>query len=329
MSEDRDVVNRRKVLKKSATSTGIGIIGSSQSVFAARNTKSNEQKQLEKLDEVQLILNELEEEKLPGIEKFETIESNSSDVVLTKVEFPYGTMRVGKVGNTIEAAFEFSDSENSNIYSSKPPKKYREIPGEGGWLLSDGDEIVFRRNATRQEQEAALAESSLEEDEVVDVYAESGIAGLKILSVDESGDEFEVKEYIVHSDSDSASIVSTEISSLKDTELIAHSSASSDDLSTNVTHNSVPDPRDIAEEFIESESIDDPVYDCGTQLTWCVRSIAVTTSSCARCAPGCLGSPTGVGAAICVICVLATCSHLITGGVCIAAMDCLDENGHI
>lgn len=64
---------------------------------------------------------------------------------------------------------------------------------------------------------------------------------------------------------------------------------------------------------------------CGWAIGGCVSSFAGSISGCMRCAPACLGSPTGVGLAICFLCVFGVCGHLISGLSCANAARCIEN----
>lgn len=66
------------------------------------------------------------------------------------------------------------------------------------------------------------------------------------------------------------------------------------------------------------------VSQCGPPCTSCVAALG----SCGRCVPACAGSPTGLGAILCIVCVYGSCVTAGTAG-CGFCVDCLQENNYI
>ncbi|APX95300.1 hypothetical protein BB347_01015 [Natronorubrum daqingense] len=338
------------MLKKSAVGASVGATGLSQSVIATRDTESDELEEFEALPEVQSILDKLGETGLPGVDAPETKElvGDTIELVVTEVEFEYGILQIGQINGETSAAFAFEwenpsngegnphrrDEGRGNAHGrTNVPEQYREIPaGTTAWLLGDDDETVFRRTATDREREVALTEVQVSGDQEAVAYTESDVDGIFVNVFDTSEDELKAWRYVLPAE-DVATFdpESTEISSVGSPELIAHSDGVSGEVSVQFAHDNIPDPREYAKDVIET-TLPGAAGDCGYEAGECVAGIITSISSCYRCAPGCAAGSTGVGAVVCVACVFAMCSHVLTGTSCVGpngAVACLEDNGHI
>lgn len=90
-------ISRRSILRKTAAGASTGIVGLSQPVFAREDTDTEYLEQLETLPKVQTVLTELNHNEIPHKEAAETTKIEGSiDVVVTEIEFGYGTLKIGK-----------------------------------------------------------------------------------------------------------------------------------------------------------------------------------------------------------------------------------------
>lgn len=326
-----DGISRRNVLRSCATGAGVGISGLSGNAIAKRGANGSELKEFERTAEVQSILEELGLNRIPRRGTAETTELDGESFTLktVQIDLGYGTLLVGSVDDEISAAFTF----DSDAQKKAPNKKYDDIPtGVDAWLLGTEDEATFLRTATDEEREAALSAASLDDHESILVYTRSDIEGLHVdvldpESVGISPDEYDVERVGADSTTDSTDVPTTEF--------IRYNIIPEETTAASVS----PESATFEPEFISSAAkvvakkiikslgfagLGSLTDNCAVKAVGCVASFSGSIAGCLKCSPACVGSPTGVGAVICVLCVFGVCSHLLSGVSCANAMDCFE-----
>lgn len=328
----RRSVSRRTVLRRTAAGASAGFAGVSSPVAARRDSKPDELRRLERTPEVGAILEELGYGSIPRKGTAETTSITADDLTLlvTEIDFGYGYLRIGRLNGETSAAFSFeTDGESGDSGGERPyvgggppmPEKYRSVPTDSdAWLVGSETGATFVRTATGRERRTILESIPASDTESTLVYTRSDIDGFRVDVLDD-GDDPSV------TDGDDGFRRYT----VPTTEATAVSSMSAgfavETSAVEVEWISRP-ARRVAREVAEQlgwASLQAVVDHCGIPVGSCVSGALGSISGCMRCAPACVGSPTGVGAVVCFLCVFGVCSHLLTGISCTNAVDCVTD----
>ncbi|AGB17073.1 hypothetical protein Halru_2491 [Halovivax ruber XH-70] len=341
---DDSGISRRNVLRASAgtTSAAVGVAGLSELV-TAHDTNENKLTEIERIPEVRSILGELGYEELPQPDSAETVELEYDSIVasVTVIDFGYGELHVGEADGQVVATFHF-DANGSSITTGqhKPIKKYQKIPdGTQAWLEGSVTGTKFYRTTTKDEREYALSRLSLENKEDASVYA-TGRANSFYIDVPRSSIAGNPSEPIgdvarantnAPQSADNGDIIrykvtptGTSIASIRS----AGTSHGANDVGTMIISNPIKKAAEkVARNIIKTlgwESADQVDDSCGSKVGGCLDGI-LSTLDCLKCKPICLGSPTGIGAVLCIACVMVSCSQALNTKSCALAVNCIEN----
>ncbi|AXR76650.1 hypothetical protein AArcMg_0297 [Natrarchaeobaculum sulfurireducens] len=256
------------------------------------------------------ILEELGEEGIPtdaDVEQKTIGEGN--DTVVTKVEFEYGTLRVGEGDDDVDAVFHFKNGNTANT-----PPTYRDVPNNTHAALSGGEsEAVFRRAATPREERKALSTVPIEGDAST-VYTGTDIDGFRadIFTSASDGRDFDVESYLIDvADGDEVALQDSAHAIDEDSEAVPI--VESQNLARDIIIDQVSG--------ILAAELGDLVSPCGQPCTECADYLISLLTECHRCRPVCATGSTGAGAILCVACFYTFCS-LSNITSCVACADC-------
>lgn len=296
MSDDNADIDRRKVMKTIGGSLGIGAVGLAQSTAASQSADVDraEISRIESSEKVQRLLDDVGGVALPVGRATQTVLGEESHVTVTELENKYGeVVYIEPSDNEPEAMFFLSEE-------GPRPQKYSDIPDETSPTLFATDSgTALRRHATDAEH-AELASIVDERQEDTTAFTGSDVDGFYVDvrasdSVQCLG-ENEEQTLRYHVQPDHASTAT----------------AANDIQTASVSTSWTPSLPSIPDEAVE---------ECAADCTSCISSIG----GCSRCALVCAGSPTGIGAVKCAVCIKIACS--LGGGVsCAACSGCLLSN---
>lgn len=294
MADNSDLeIERRKVMKTIGGGIGISTVGLTQSTAAARSKDVDraEISRIESSEKVQQLLDDVGGVALPVGRATQTVLGEESHVTVTEIENKYGSLVYIEPDNNEPEAMFFLSEEGPR------PRNYSDLPDETSpTLFATDDGSEFRRHATDAEH-AKLASVVDEQQEDTTAFTGSDIDGFYV-DVRRSGS--------------AQSLVENEEQTLRYHVRLDHASTStaSDDIrATSVSTAWTPSLPSIPDEAVE---------ECAPDCTSCIASVG----SCSRCALVCAGSPTGIGAVKCAVCIKIACS--LGGGVsCAACSGCL------
>lgn len=322
-------VNRRAVLK-SGVGAGLGAAGLSQSAIAIREPTSDELEWVRSHPRVQSILNELGHSGLPQGVTAETkeVDTTEFDMKAVSLDFGYGTLQVGRVGDEVSAMFLFEDDGNARritlpvvgIGRPRPPKEYQNIPeGADAWLLGAEDDAVFLRTATPAERRSILDALPGQDIGDTQMYTRSDLNGFQVDEFNDGNDDVVARYRVtpvtgtmtgVEPASTEYDLSAVEVEQLATPEFISRwGKAAAEELA-----------KDLG--FSSLQAVTDS---CGPEIAECVVTIVGKITGCFRCGPPCAGSPSGVGAVVCFLCVFGFCSQLLSAVPCAAAAECVGD----
>ena|GEM_PF-1416127 len=324
-------VNRRTMLKGAGAGLGTaGGLGSAvQSVVATRTPTDEELDRLEDKQKVQTILSELGLRRIPNRDTAEVRELNSdgADMAVTTVEFDYGTLQVGRIGDGVHASFTFENA------AGNAPRQYGEMPPEASasLMLSSPTEVEFTRMATERERSAILSSIPVRDDESVLTYVGTHTDGDFWVDVrDESAitetaetprlDDDEMLQYTVDAGMSSQDIVTDEHQ---------FTDISANDISVDAISGPARAIADVVLDVLKVETIDELQDTCGDEIGGCVADLVGSLATCYKCAPACTVGASATAGIICFLCVFGICSQLLTGYSCGNAADCVTESDDI
>lgn len=337
-----DGINRRSVLKNSI-GAGLGAAGLVQPAIATRETTSDEIDWARSQPQVQLILDELGYDSFPEQATAETkeLDTDKFDMKLVSIDLGYGKLNVGKVGDKTDASFYFNEDaasggvtlpaigvEPPGSTETAPRQKYQNLPqGADAWLLASEDETTFLRTATQTERQNVLTAIPGENHDETMVYTRSDLDGFQV-DVFNSDDEPET-----------ASMNNPEVSRYRVTPktgaMSAAQPATSEFVFNNAEVEQLASPefisrwgKEAAKELAQDlgfSTLDAILDSCGPDVAECVATMGSKIIGCTRCAPPCAGSPSGVGAVVCFLCVFGFCSQLLSAVPCANAAACVGD----
>lgn len=326
-------ISRRKLLRNCSAGAGIGIAGLSGNALAAKPAEHKEIKKLEQSPEVRSILAEFGLKKIPNKETAETAEVNGDNFSLktTKIDFGYGDLLVGDVNGDITTVFSFDETSGKQV----PGSKYDDIPsGTEAWIYGSADGTTFLRTATATEREAALSTVSVKDVDSVITYTRSDINTLRVDVTDPEEAGLNPAEYELKSEPTTMGSVSESNSTdVPTNELIRFEitpggvdTASFSPESAELQPASISGPARVVAQKVATSlglgSLGALTDSCEVKAVGCLASFVGSISGCIKCAPACVGSPTGVGLIICILCVFGVCGYLLSAYSCSVAMDC-------
>lgn len=338
---DGDGMSRRGVLKQGAAGASLGIAGFAQPVLAKRETEARRLAEIERRPAVQDLLEELGYEEFPRSADAETMEIEGSDLefTATTVDFGFGTLKAGTIGETTTAAFEFHASEkrhsSRSIRKHAAPSAYDSIPeGTDAWLLEGEDEPTFLRTATDEERGAVLDVVPASDSESTLVYTKSDIEGFHVDVLDPD-DATGPKKPTRTSKSGGAAGVGSASHELVRYEVPTLEGAATIDpakheieahLISGIAKRLSSPAGTVAAEAAERagfETLSAVTESCGPDMLSCALGILLDVPSCMKCAPACTAGMGVSGGAICFLCVFGICSWMLTGLDCVRAVDCI------
>ncbi|WP_396613649.1 hypothetical protein ACH9L7_18360 (plasmid) [Haloferax sp. S1W] len=324
-------ISRRKLLRNCSAGAGIGIAGLSGNALAAKPTEHKEIKKIEQSPEVRSILSDLGLNKIPNKHTAETAEINGDKLSLktTKVDFGYGQLLVGDLNGDITTVFSLDETSQKQV----PGDKYDNIPsGTEAWIYGSADGTTFLRTTTDTEREAALSTVSVKDVDSVITYIRSDINTLRVDVTDpeEAGldpTEYEIKNEptTMGPESSSTNVPTNEFIRFEIT-LGGVDTASFSPESTELQPASISGPARVVAQKVATSlgfaSLGALTDSCEVKAAGCLASFIGSISGCIKCAPACVGSPTGIGIPICILCVFGVCGYLLSAYSCTVAMDC-------
>lgn len=345
-----DRVSRRDILKKTSIGATAGIAGVSQPVFAERNPDRDRLDGFESDPKVRSVLAELELDGIPRSATARTKEIEGPvNLAVTSIELEYGTLQIGELNGEMSATLLFgntdpTDGKGKTDQSGKGrkhgrrshpnrtlPDQYSEIPAESdAWILGSRDGATFLRTATSEERRTILSQLPVADTETTLVYTRSDIDGFRVDVTNYREDHDDVADLDLDTGStaeDETGMIRYTVPTTKSVSVTALSMEATV-ASRQIQPQFISNPaKTVAKEIAQQlgfASLDAISDHCGWAIGSCVTGTLGSISGCAKCAPACLGSVSGVGAVICFLCVFGVCSHLLTGVSCAQAMDCVE-----
>lgn len=290
MSTDENGFDRRTVLKHAGIGAGISLAGLSGGVAADEQFDQELVERMAQSSSIQNILAEI------GASSF------STDAVRT-YSLWHGTSAAFAPLSAGTLVYAESSSGNADaMLTIEEPSRlsaYTDLPtGTEPVLFGTSDGTELRRRATDEERRAVESIVGVENQETV-IYTGDGIDGFRIDILPDGPEADRVRRFeVTPSDGRSLDTTAETVEPF-----VGDNGVSATDL--------IPDPGQACD-------------DCCPPCVSCVASIG----TCARCYFVCAGSPTGVGAVLCVACLKLFCE---VGGTvsCALCVDCLQDNGHI
>lgn len=286
-------ISRRDVLKgTSAGAVGVSVTGAAS---AESEPDTDAMRTLRQSDRVTSILEELGRPTLDARSINEsTISTERGDLTGIGVQTPYGPLYYCENDSGETGALLHVETGASSGRRSARTDKYAAVPADtNAVLIGREDDAVFRREATDAEAAAVarvVGRDRLGDDSIV--YTGSDVDGFNVDVFDE--DAPDAGRYHVPVDSSF--------------EPQRENAAAVPEVTTQISY------EDAKEAF----------EDCGSPCMSCASGLG----SCGSCYFICAGSPTGVGAILCVFCVKVSCELGSVVG-CSFCIDCLQENGHL
>jgi hypothetical protein len=320
------------MLRNCSVGTGAGIAGFGGNALAKKPAGKQMVKQLEKAPEVRSILRDLGLKRIPNANSAETMELSAESFYFTatEIDFGFGDLLVGDVNGDISAAFSFADVSSV----STPSGRYDDIPaGSEAWLYGSDSGTTFLRTATDSERAAALDAVSVNDVESVIVYTRSDLTGLRVDVTDPEVAGVDASQYELDRQYDPATVEATDAPTNEFVRFeITPDTAEAQSLSVESAEFQAASisgaARVVAQKVATSlglASLGALTDSCEVKAIGCLASFVGSIGGCLKCAPACLGSPTGIGAVICVLCVFGVCSYLISGISCANALNCFSN----
>jgi hypothetical protein len=310
-NEDSSSVSRRSVLRKGAGAS-IGITSLSQTVAAWETADEGDINKLRKSEEVRAILKELGQGKLPKEGKTRTVSiGERGEMKTTKVDFEFGTLRFGELGEERNATFSFDDINHSSV-----PPKYADVPaGTDPILRATGKDVDLTREATPRERDAVLAAIPDEGDQS-SVFTESEFAGFYVDVARNTSDpeKFEMERYQVQFEESNVN------PALEGSREVLREGG---ELAASVEVESLGIKSKLIKEYVEgvlASNLGDELHECGSSCVGCVDWIISMALDCRLCGPVCTSASTGAGAVLCGICVYQFCNNV---GQMVECADCI------
>ncbi|WMT09254.1 hypothetical protein NP511_06360 [Natrinema thermotolerans] len=334
-SSGKNKVSRRRVLQKTtsgAVGAGIGL-NTLLGTVSAKETTREDLKRLEEASAVKKILNELNVQSLPEPERVEKRHA-AADGKLTNGELEawripvrnYGTLTAMEYSDKIGALFTFDPD------LSQTPSGYVMAKEENAALGVSGSEVVFSRNATKNEQQLVLSALDIDgEIDGVKIEAKTIFGGFHA-SIGIKGPDDEnpkIREFAIEIDGfDPRTEVLSDIDD--DVSPLLISEPAAQEVSTQGI-GPIPGPKDILKDVIQdwiigtfaSESLDYLGVECNVTCPDCVLYIVDVVGSCRSCIPLCSSGATGIGAITCVACFYLFCNDALAQADCLACLVCL------
>lgn len=300
-----------------------------QSVVATRTPTDAELDLLEGKQKVQTILSELGLRRIPNRDTAEVRELNSdvSNMAVTTVEFDYGTLQVGRIGDEIHASFSFENA------AGNAPGQYGKMP-EGtnaSLMMSSPTEVEFIRMATERERSVILSSIPVRDDESVSIHVGTHTGGNFWIDVpDETAvvetaetpglDDDEILRYTVDAGMSSQEIMTNEHQFVD---------ISQSEISVDAVSGPAKAIADVVLDVLKVETINELQDSCGDEIAGCVADLVGSLVTCYKCAPACTVGASATAGIICFLCVFGICSQLLTGYSCANAADCVTEGDEV
>lgn len=323
-------VNRRTMLKGAGAGLGTagGLGGMVQSALATRSPTDEELDRLEAEQKVQTVLSELGLRRIPNRDTAEVreLDGDGFEIAMTTVEFDYGTLQIGRMGEKLDAAFAFDDA------TGRAPGEYGQMPeGVEAWVTASSEtETEFIRTATDRERAELVTQTPTKDTDHVFAYTGTVTGGdfwVDVLDDDALTRSVDTEERGPGEGVRFVAGVASPPSSLVTQEFSDRALATAD-----VTVEKTGAVSEIVSEviqFIAIESLDAAVEGCGDEMLDCAISILGQIPGCLKCAPACTAGMGISGGALCFLCVFGICSWILTGYTCLNAVDCLTGDDDI
>lgn len=311
-------VSRRSLLKKSA-GTSLGISGLSQTAAAWESVDSGVINKLRRSPEVRSILKELNRKRLPKEGKTRTLTVDGhGEITTTKVEFKYGTLRFGALGENQTAVFDFDDITHPAI-----PSTFADIPvGTEPILIANGEDVTVSREATKRERDLVLA-AVPKRGERATVSTRSDLNGFQVTIAKNTSnvEDLEITQYFVEVPDDDFDPAVRDASNRLDasnplsvsrSELTGEGNISTQGIKSKLIGDYV--------EGVLASNLGDELHECGSNCVGCADWIISLALDCRLCGPICSSGATGAGAVLCGVCVYQFCSDV---DAMIGCADCI------
>lgn len=320
-------VSRRSILKKSA-GTSLGVAGLSQSALAWEKASPDDIEAVRTTPEVQTILKDLEQNRLPSDGKTRTFSiEGRGEIVTTRVELEYGTLQFGKSDIGRNATFEFDSVTHPDV-----PSKFKNIPPETEpVLIADGEEVIVTREATDRERDIVLSKVP-SRGEQASVFVRSDINGfeVRVAKNTSSVDDLEIEQYTVTVPDVDADLA------LRDT-----SKRLADKGELSIATGGPAAAGGVQIQGVRSKLIKDYVMDvfknslgeaaheCGSNCIGCADWIVSLALDCRLCGPVCTSAASGPTAVVCAVCVYQWCKDVESMVGCADCIGCaVDGNSN-
>lgn len=286
-------ISRRDVLKgTSAGAVGLSFTGAASAESAP---DADAMRTLRQSDRVTSILEELGRPNLEARSiNSSTVSTERGELTGIGVKTPYGPLFYCEDDGGETGALLHLEPDDRSGRRSARNDKYAAVPADtNAVLIGREDDAVFRREATDAETAA-----------VARVVGRDRIGGDSMVYTGSDVDGFNVDVF----DEDDANAGRYQVPVDSSFEPQTENAAAIPEVTTQISY------EDAKEAF----------EDCGSPCMSCASGLG----SCASCYFVCAGSPTGVGAILCVFCVKVSCEIGSVVG-CSFCIDCLQEHGHL